>query len=71
MLLFDVFENFREICVGSYHLDPFPRSCLGCHVKNDQSQAAVFLSDDIDMIVIIEQGIWGECFYDLQERCQL
>lgn len=58
LLLSDVFENFRDICMESYHLDPahfYASPGLAWEAMLKMLQ----LLDDIDMVLMIEQGVRG------------
>lgn len=62
LLLFDVFENFKELCLDVYHLDPAhfytsPGLVWGAMLKKTKVKIQLF--DDIDMILIIEHWIRG------------
>ena len=59
----DVFENFREICLKIYHLDPTkflsaPRLAWQAALKMTEIKSE--LLTDIDMLLMVEKGIRGE-----------
>ena len=62
LLLSDVFENFRNICLKAYHLDPahfFTSPGLAWEAMLKMTKVKLQLLDDIDMVLMIEQGIRG------------
>lgn len=62
LLLSDVFENFRDICLKSYHLDPthfYISPGLAWEAMLKMTKVKLQLLDDIDMVLMIEQGIRG------------
>lgn len=62
LLLSEVFENFREICLKSYHLDHinfYTSPGLAWEAMLKMTKVKLQLLDDIDMVLMIEQGIRG------------
>ncbi|XP_061191773.1 uncharacterized protein LOC133200019 [Saccostrea echinata] len=62
LLLSDVFENFRDLCLDAYHLDPahfFTSPGLAWEAMLKMIKVKLQLFDEIDMILMIEQGIRG------------
>ncbi|XP_060868899.1 uncharacterized protein LOC132943807 isoform X2 [Metopolophium dirhodum] len=62
LLLADVFENFRDLCLTTYHLDPSfyytaPGFSFDCMLKYTGQQLE--LLHDYDMLLMIEKGIRG------------
>uniref|UniRef100_A0A2S2QNX5 DNA-directed DNA polymerase n=1 Tax=Sipha flava TaxID=143950 RepID=A0A2S2QNX5_9HEMI len=62
LLLADVFENFRDICMQTYNLDPAyyytaPGFSFDCMLK--YTSARLELLTDYDMLLMIERGIRG------------
>ena len=62
LLLADVFENFRNMCLEIYELDPAkslstPGLVWQTALKN--AKAKLHLSTDIDMLLMEEKGIGG------------
>ena len=60
LLLADVFENFRKMCLEIYELDPVkfisaPR--LAWQVRLKKTQVKLHLLTDIDMLLMVEKGI--------------
>jgi len=62
VLLADVFENFRNVCLKNYELDPCwyysapGLAWIACLKKNE---VKLKLLSDPDMLLMIEQGIRG------------
>ena len=56
LLLADVFENFRNICIKAYELDPtnFLLAWQACLKK---TEVELELLTDIDMLLMVEKGI--------------
>ncbi|GFW46565.1 protein NYNRIN [Trichonephila clavipes] len=62
LLLADVFENFRKICLKNYELDPahlITSPSLACQACLKMSQQPLELFTSIDMHLFIEKGIRG------------
>ena len=62
LLLADVFENFRNVCLKSYSLDPahyFTAPGLAWDAMLKLTKAKLQLIDDIDMYLMIESGLRG------------
>ena len=63
LLLSNVFENFRKICIENYDLDPMlvlysTRIKLGCSA-NKHSKIELELLSDVDMLLFFENAIRG------------
>ena len=62
LLLADVFENFRDLCLESYHLDPahfYTSPRLAWEAMLKMTKVKLQLLDDIDMVLMIEKGVRG------------
>ena len=62
LLLTDVFENFRKMCLKIYHLDPVkflsaPELTWQAALKKTEVKLELFA--DIDMLLMVEKGIRG------------
>ena len=62
LLLADVYENFREICIKNYNLDPAhyytaPRLAWDAALK--VTKVKLELLSDMDMLLMVEKGIRG------------
>ena len=62
LLLADVFENFRKMCLKLYHSDPVkflspPGLALQAALK--KTEVKLKLLTDIDMLLMVEKGIRG------------
>ena len=60
LLLADVFENFRNICLKRYELDPAKillAPGLAWQASTKKTKIKLNLLTDIDMLLIIEKGI--------------
>ena len=63
LLLADVFENFREMCLYFYELDPikfFSAPGLASKMALKKIQVKLDLSTDIVMLLMVEKGIRGK-----------
>ena len=65
LLLADVFENFRDICLKIYELDPaklFSTLGLAWQAALKKMKIKLGFLTDIDMLIIVEKGIRrGRC----------
>ena len=62
LLLADVFENFRNICLENYELDPahyYTATGLAWDMVLKVTGVNLELLSDIDMLIIVEKGIKG------------
>ena len=63
LLLADVFENFRGVCMENYHLDPawyYAAPGLAWDAALEITEVELELLSDPDMLLMIEKGIiWG------------
>ena len=62
LLLADVFENFRNICLENYKLDPahyFTAPGLSWDAALKMTKVELELLTDIDMLLMVEKGIRG------------
>ncbi|KAK3088565.1 hypothetical protein FSP39_020689 [Pinctada imbricata] len=62
LLLADVFENFRDLCLEFYHLDPahyYTSPGLAWEAILKMTKVKLELLEDIDMVLMIEKGIRG------------
>ena len=62
LLLADVFENFRNICLGNYKLDPahyFTTPGLSWDAALKVTDINLELLSDIDMLLMVEKGTRG------------
>ena len=62
LLLADVFENFRDICLENYKLDPahyFTVPGLSWDAALKMTKVELELLTDIDMLLMVEKGIRG------------
>ena len=60
LLLADVFENFRNICMTNYELDPahyYTAPGLAWDAALKVTDVSLELLSDMDMLLIIEEGI--------------
>ena len=58
----DVFKNFRKVCLKIYHLDP---AKFLWALKN--SEVKLELLTDIDMLLIVEEGIRGGICHEIYQ----
>ena len=62
LLLADVFENFRDICIKNYNLDPahyYSAPGLSWDASLKITDVKLELLSDIDMLLMVEKGIRG------------
>ena len=62
LLLTDVFENFRDICIKNYKLDPalyYTAPGLAWDVALKVTKVKLELLSDMDMLLMVEKGIRG------------
>ena len=62
LLLADVFENFRDICIKNYNLDPahyYTAPDLAWDAALKVTEVKLELLSDIDMLLMVEKGIRG------------
>ena len=72
LLLADVFENFREMCLKEYELDPAHFLSLpglawqACLMKTN---IELELLTDYDMLLMVEEGIRGGICHSIHRIC--
>ena len=62
LLLADVFENFRDICIKNYNLDPvhyYTAPGLAWDAALKVTEVKLELLSDMDMLLMMEKGIGG------------
>ena len=62
LLLADVFENFRNMCLKMYEVDPtkfLSAPGLARHASLKKTKLKLDLLADIDMLLMVEKGIRG------------
>ena len=62
LLLTDVFENFRDICIKNYKLDPahyYTAPGLAWDAALKLTEVKLELLSDLDMLLMVEKGIRG------------
>ena len=62
LLLADVFQNFRNVCLKIYELDPvkfLSASGLAFQAALKKTKVKLDLLTDIDMLLMVEKGIRG------------
>ena len=62
LILADVFENFRDVCINNYKLDPawyFTSPGLAWDAALKKTKISLGLLSDYDMILMIKKGIRG------------
>ena len=62
LLLADVFENFRNMCIEVYELDPghfLSASGLAWQACLKKTDEKLELLTDVDMLLMVEKGIRG------------
>ena len=62
LLLADVFENFRNLCLENYKLDPahyYTAPGLAWDAALKITKVKLELLSDIDMFLMVEKGIGG------------
>ena len=62
LLLSDVFENFREICITNYNLDPahyYTAPGLAWDAALKVTKVELELLSDMDMLLMVKKGIRG------------
>ncbi|XP_065639485.1 uncharacterized protein LOC136072256 [Hydra vulgaris] len=70
LLLADVFENFRNVCMKNYKLDPawyYTAPWLAWDAALKETKVKLELLNDYDMILMIKQGIRG-CISMISDR---
>ena len=64
----DVFENFRNKCIGIYELDPahlLSEPGLAWQACLKKTEVELELLTDIDMLLIVEKGIRGGICHEI------
>ena len=62
LLLADVFENFRDICIKNYNLDPahyYTAPGFAWDATLELTEVKLELLSDPDMLLMVEKGIRG------------
>ena len=69
LLLADVFENFRDMCINVYELDPvhfLSLPGLAWQACLKKTNIELELSTDYDMLLMVEEGIRGGICHSIQ-----
>ena len=69
-LLVDVFENFRNMCIEIYELDPaksFSVPGLAWQAIFKKTKVKLDLLTDIDLLLTVEKGIRGGIFHSIYQ----
>ena len=72
LLLADVFENFRDICIKEYELDPahfLSLTGLAWQVCLKKTNIELELLTDYDMLLMVEEGIRGGIWHLYRQVC--
>ena len=74
LLLADVFENFRNMCITIYQLDPAkslsaPR--LAWQAALNKTKVKLDLLTDINMLLMVEKGISGRTYHSIYRYAKL
>ena len=70
LLLADVFENFRNMCLEIYGLDPaylLSAPGLAWQAALKKTKAKLDFLSDIDMLLMVEKGIRGGIYYSIYQ----
>ena len=62
LLFADVIENFRNMCINIYKLDPakfLSAPGLAWQAALEKTRVKLDLLTDIDMLLMLQKGIWG------------
>ena len=73
LLLADVFENFRDMCINVYDLDPayfLSAPGLAWQVCLKKTGVKLELLKDADMLLMIEKGIRGGICYSIHRHAK-
>ena len=73
LLLADVFENFRDMCLKEYELDPahfVSLSGLAWQACLKKTNIELKLLTDYDILLMVEKGIRGEICHSIQRYAQ-
>ena len=67
LLLADVYENFRNVCLKNYKLDPawyYTSPGIAWDAALKMTGVELELLTDPDMLLMIEKGVRGRSFHD-------
>ena len=73
LLLADVFENLRKMCLKIYHLDPvkfLSAPGLAWLAVLKKTEVKLKLLTDIDMLLMVEKGIRGGICHTMYQRAK-
>ena len=74
LLLVNVFENFRNMCLEIYELDPaefLPAPVLAWQVALKRTKEKLDLLTDIDMLIMVEKRIRGGMCYSIPRNAKV